>query len=141
MSLGRRWPDQAWSSQAEGFRRQRWPVPFQNTGSSPYGQALVGRGALEQLCPEDWRSLDGGGRGTLGWRAWGVPRERRLRTLRQRELCGPEWGAGGLGWNRRAQESLAPGLRSPEWDLRPSAAGELPAAHPRARHPPGHALA
>lgn len=88
MSPGRRWPDQAWSSQVEGFTRQRWPVPFRNTSSSPYGQALVGRGALE-LCPEDWRSLDAGGRGTLGWRVWGAPRERGLRTLGQRELGGP----------------------------------------------------
>ena len=63
MSPGRRWPDQAWSSQVEGFTRQRWPVPFQNMGSSPYGQAPVGRGALElyvQKTGDPWMEGAGG---------------------------------------------------------------------------------
>lgn len=89
MSPGRRWPDQAQSSQVEGFSRQRWPVPFRNKSSSPYGQALVGRGALElyvQKIGDPW--MQGAG-GTLGWRVWGAPREKGLRTLGQRELGGP----------------------------------------------------
>lgn len=90
----------------EGFTRQRWPVPFQNTGSRPLWPGRGGKGCFGTVCPEDWRSLDGGGRGTLGWRVWGAPRERGLRTLGQRELGGP--GCKGL-------EDPSIELGGPEW--------------------------